>query len=84
MLLFLVSLLAVIAGPGTPLRDTIISGIGRLAPGSASGLIHNVINQTFESSSGIKLAAGIFGPALGGFGGRARGRHFAQRNLSHP
>lgn len=69
MLLFLVSLVAVVAGPGSELRDKIITGIGRLAPGSASSLIHAVINQTFKSSSGIKLAAGIIGALWAASGG---------------
>src|SRR5436853_7865028 len=55
MILFLVSMVGVVAGPGSQLRDTIISALGRLAPGSASDLILNVINQTFKSSSGLKL-----------------------------
>src|SRR2546421_10756611 len=40
MLLFLVSLVGVFAGPGSPLRDNIVSGIGSLAPGSSSMLVH--------------------------------------------
>src|SRR5581483_2693638 len=55
MLLFLVSLVAVVAGPGSQMRDTIIATIGRLAPGSAATLLHSVIDQTFKHSSGIKL-----------------------------
>ncbi len=47
MLLFLVSMVGVIAGPGSPLRDNIISALGRLAPGSASELVHTVVNETF-------------------------------------
>src|SRR5206468_2261921 len=58
MFLFLVSLVGLFSGPGSQLRESIISGLGRLAPGSASDLVHNVINQTFKASSGIKLAAG--------------------------
>jgi len=69
MLLFLVSLVGVFAGPGSQLRETIISGIGRLAPGSASSLIHSVIDQTFKSSSGLKLAAGILGALWAASGG---------------
>jgi membrane protein len=61
MLLFLVSLIGILAGPGSQLRDSIISGLGRLAPGSASDLIHSVVNQTFKSSSGLKLAMGLLG-----------------------
>jgi membrane protein len=69
MLLFLVSLIAVVAGPGSQMRDTVIATIGRLAPGSASTLIHSVIDQTFKSSSGIKLAAGILGALWAASGG---------------
>jgi membrane protein len=69
MILFLVSLVGVFAGPGTELRDSIVSALGRLAPGSASALIENVINQTFQHSSGIKLAAGILSALWAASGG---------------
>jgi membrane protein len=69
MLLFLVSLLGVFAGPGSPLRNSIISGLGRLAPGSASDLVHTVVNQTFQSSSGVKLATGLLGALWAASGG---------------
>jgi membrane protein len=69
MLLFLVSLVGVVAGPGSQMRDTIVASIGRLAPGSASTLIHSVIDQTIRHSSGIKLAAGILGALWAASGG---------------
>lgn len=69
MLLFLVSLVGVFAGPGSQLRESIISGLGRLAPGSASTLVQGVINQTFRNSNGIKLAAGILGALWAASGG---------------
>src|SRR5579871_5934598 len=69
MFLFLVSLVGVFAGPGSQLRETIITALGRLAPGSASDVVHNVVNQTFKSSSGIKLAAGIVGALWAASGG---------------
>ncbi len=69
MLLFLVSMVGVIAGPGSPLRDSIITALGRLAPGSASSLVQNVINQTFKASSGLKLAAGVLGALWAASGG---------------
>jgi membrane protein len=69
MLLFLVSLVGVFAGPGSQLRETIISGLGRLAPGSASELVHSVVNQTFKSSSGLKLAMGLLGALWAASGG---------------
>src|SRR5438105_13905130 len=69
MFLFLVSLVGVFAGPGSEMRESIISGLGRLAPGSASDLVQSVINQTFKNSSGIKLAAGILGALWAASGG---------------
>src|SRR5438067_1132928 len=69
MFLFLVSLVGVFAGPGSQLRESIISGLGRLAPGSASALVESVTNQTFKNSSGIKLAAGILGTLWAASGG---------------
>src|SRR5438067_1039251 len=69
MFLFLVSLIGVFAGHGSQLRDSIISGLGRLAPASASDLVQRVVTQTFKSSSGIKLAAGILGALWAASGG---------------
>ncbi len=69
MFLFLVSLVGVFAGPGSQLRESIVSGLSRMAPGSASSLVQSVIHQTFKSSSGIKLAAGILGALWAASGG---------------
>lgn len=69
MLLFLVSLVGVFAGANSELRDKIITGIGTLAPGSASSLIQTIVNQTFKNSGGIKLAAGILGALWAASGG---------------
>lgn len=67
MFLFLMSLVGVFSGP--ELRESIISAFGRLAPGSASQLVNSVINQTFQSSTGVKLAAGIIGALWAASGG---------------
>ncbi|MBV8893158.1 MAG: YihY/virulence factor BrkB family protein [Acidobacteria bacterium] len=69
MFLFLVSLVGVFAGPGSQLRESITSTLGRLAPGSASQLVHNVVNQTLKAGSGIKLAAGLLGALWAASGG---------------
>ncbi len=69
MLLFLISLIGVFAGPGSELRESIISSLGRLAPGSATDLIRSVIDQVFKHSSGLKLAAGILGALWAASGG---------------
>lgn len=69
MFLFLISLVGVFAGFGSQLRESIVSGLGRLAPSSVSALVQSVINQTFKNSSGIKLRAGILGPLWAASGG---------------
>ncbi len=69
MFLFLVSLVAVVAGPGTHMRDMITNSLSHLAPGSAADLVHNIVNQTFKSSGGLKLAAGILGALWAASGG---------------
>jgi membrane protein len=68
MFLFLVSLVGVFAGPGSQLRET-ITALGSLAPGSASDVVHRVVDETFKSSSGLKLAAGIIGALWAASGG---------------
>jgi membrane protein len=69
MFLFLVSLIGVFAGPGSQIRESIVSGLGQLAPGSASELVQSVVKQTFKASSGLKLAAGILGALWAASGG---------------
>ena len=69
MLLFLLSLVGVVAGSGSHLRDSIITSVSKLAPGSASELIHRVVNQTLKSGTGIKVAAGIVGALWAASGG---------------
>jgi membrane protein len=69
LLLFLLSLIGIFAGHGSQLREVIVSGLGRMAPGSASNLVHSVIEQTFKASSGVKLAAGILGALWAASGG---------------
>jgi membrane protein len=61
MFLFLVSLVGVFASPTSDLRASILSGLGRLAPGSASGLVQSVVTETSKSSSGIKIGLGLLG-----------------------
>lgn len=61
MLLFVVSLIGVFAGPNSELRESIFSALAHLAPGSASDLIHTIVSQTSQSSSAIKIGAGILG-----------------------
>jgi membrane protein len=69
MILFLISLVGLFAAQGSQLRDSVVTALGRLAPGSASALVQNVVNQTFKHSSGIKLAAGIVSALWAASGG---------------
>ncbi|MEP6644920.1 MAG: YihY/virulence factor BrkB family protein [Acidobacteriaceae bacterium] len=61
LFLFLLSLVGLVAGEHSQLRESIISGLGKMAPGSASELVQSTINQTLKSSGGVKLVAGIVG-----------------------
>ena len=69
LLLFLLSLIGVFAGSSSQVQESIVSALGRLAPGSASDLVRNVVHQTFKHSSGIKLAAGVLGALWAASGG---------------
>ncbi|UWZ86882.1 YihY/virulence factor BrkB family protein [Occallatibacter riparius] len=69
MFVFLLSLLGLFAQSGTQLRDRIMTTLAQLTPGSASDLVHNVVNQTLLHSSGVKLAAGILGALWAASGG---------------
>jgi membrane protein len=61
MFLFLLSLIGIFAGPSSELRESILSTLGSMAPGSASGLVQSVVSETTKASSGIKVGAGILG-----------------------
>jgi membrane protein len=69
MFLFLLSLIGLFAGPDSELRGSIVSSIGRVAPGSAYTLVQNVIAQTLKHSGGVKLAVGILGALWAASGG---------------
>ncbi|WP_109489507.1 YihY/virulence factor BrkB family protein [Occallatibacter savannae] len=69
MFLFLVSLIGLLAGHATEMRDNIVATLGHLAPGSASGLVQQVVSQTVKSSGGVKLAAGLLGALWAASGG---------------
>ena len=69
MFLFLVSLIGLIAGHTSEMRDNIVATLGRLAPGSASGVVQQVVHQTVTNSGGVKLAAGLLGALWAASGG---------------
>jgi membrane protein len=69
MFLFIVSLIGLIAGHASQMRESIMSAVGHLAPGSASGLVQQVVHQTLTNSGGVKLAAGLLGALWAASGG---------------
>lgn len=69
MFLFIVSLIGLIAGHASQMRESIMAAVGHLAPGSASGLVQQVVHQTLKNSGGLKLAAGLVGALWAASGG---------------
>jgi len=69
MFLFLVSLIGLIAGHATELRENIIATLSHLAPGSAYGVVQQVVHQTVTNSGGVKVAAGLLGALWAASGG---------------
>jgi membrane protein len=61
MLLFVMSVVGLISGPGSSLEKSIADSLARVAPPDAAQMVHRVITQTFHSSGGLKAAFGIIG-----------------------
>jgi membrane protein len=59
LLFFLVSLLGLLAGPGSEMRASLLGYLGRVAPGSASDLISKTLDEIVRASGGGKLTFGI-------------------------
>jgi membrane protein len=59
LMLFLFAMLGMVAGPGTQIRNELMSYLGRVLPGSASDLVDQVVTQTTQASGGGKLSFGI-------------------------
>lgn len=57
MLMFLVSLLAIVGGQG--IGNNVIDQITRMMPASASTIVHETMKQALQSSNGAKLSFGI-------------------------
>ena len=58
-LLFLVSLLGMLAGPGTELRATLFQGLASILPASSSELVTKTVHEVTEAAGGGKLTFGI-------------------------
>src|SRR5215510_15502867 len=61
LLIFLVSLLGYLSGPGSQLRHTLLDNLSRVMPDSASALVHRTIEQVFRSRGRGKLIFGLLG-----------------------
>jgi membrane protein len=61
MLLFLMSAIGLLAGPGSSLEKSLADALARVAPTDAAQLVHRIVTQTFRSSGGIKAAFSILG-----------------------
>lgn len=58
-LIFVTSLLGMLAGPGTQLRESLMRYMGTAMPGAASSLIEKTLQETSRASSGWKLVLGL-------------------------
>ena len=58
-LLFMVSMLGMLAGPGTELRAGLFENISKVLPADASGLVAKTVNEAHLQSGVIKIAFGL-------------------------
>lgn len=61
LLLFLLTIAALVIGPGSSLQTNLVNYVGRVAPPDASKLIQQTIAQTFQASGGLKAIFAIVG-----------------------
>ncbi len=59
LLLFLLSLFGLLAGPGSELRANLLQMLGRAIPASASQLIYKTVDEVTRNSGGGKLTFGL-------------------------
>ncbi|MCU1285974.1 MAG: rbn [Acidobacteriales bacterium] len=59
LLLFLMTLFGFLAGPGSQLRNTLMTDMARLMPGSASELVSKTLSEVNRSATGLKLILGL-------------------------
>src|SRR5258705_13134707 len=55
LLLFVVTLLGFMAGPGSQLRNTLLTDLARLMPGSAFELVSRTLSEISRAADGGKL-----------------------------
>lgn len=70
-LLFMVSLLGMMAGPGTEMRDRLFQVLTSVLPPSSSNLVTSTIDQISSAAGGWKLAFGLLTALWAASGGLA-------------
>lgn len=68
-LLFMITLLGFLAGPGSQLRDNLMNYLSTAMPGSASGLIQNTLQEISQSSTALKAVLSSLGALWAATGG---------------
>lgn len=69
LLMFLISLLGVMAGPGTELRQALTEYMTRAMPGAAAVLVNRTLSEVSHAASGSKLAFGLLAALWAASGG---------------
>lgn len=59
LLLFLVSMLGVVAGDNSELRQDLFRYLGTVLPGDAANLVTGTVSETIDKSGGGKISFGI-------------------------
>jgi membrane protein len=59
LVLFLMTLLGLFAGPGSAVRGQLVNYLTRAMPQSASGIVQQTVQHTLDASGGGKLSFGI-------------------------
>jgi len=93
-LLFLITILGFLAGPGSQLRDDLMNYLAKAMPGSASTLVQSTMQEVSRSSSVLKALLGSLGALWAATGGmdaisktlniaydRAESRSYIKRKL---
>lgn len=68
-MLFILSLLGILAAPGSSLREGLMSSLTRVLPGSASDLVGRVMNEVVKASGAGKMLIGAVGALWSASGG---------------
>lgn len=68
-LLFMITILGLMAGPGSQIRTELMDYMARAMPASAAGLITKTLEEVHQNSSGLKALLGALGALWAATGG---------------